>query len=97
MAQRHFFVADQGSTTLIASILKIQKYKYTNINTQIQIHKYKYTNINTNNKNSAVKIRAKKEDEARKNGDEGLDMDIPDEVLTLFCFLIFSTYFTFPW
>ena len=24
-------------------------------------------------------------------------MDIPDEVLTLFCFLIFSTYFTFPW
>ena len=30
----------------------------------------------------AVKFRAKKEDEARKSGDEGLDMDIPDEVST---------------
>ena len=30
----------------------------------------------------SVKFRAKKEDEARKSGDEGLDMDIPDEVST---------------
>ena len=28
------------------------------------------------------KLRAKKEDYAQKKGDEGLDMDIPDEVLT---------------
>ena len=30
-----------------------------------------------------VEFRAKKGDEARKSGDEGLDMDIPDEVLIL--------------